>query len=744
MKVGTMKQPGRTASVLAAICTVVGAIGGALVVAQHADAIPTGSVVQYDSTINPLPGNLPSIGAQSEHFNEFGNEVTLAPSSLAVGQVTVTMSSQACETGGGVTCVTTPGTTFPETFTLNLYNVDPLHTLGTLITTLTQTVNIPFRPSADLVNCTGGNAGRWFDSAGVCDTGLATNVVFDLSAANVVLPTHLIYGIGYDTSTFGPNPTGVPGPADSLNLALSQDPTNVSVGSDPNPGTVFQNSPDAGFYCDSGAAGVGTFRLDSPTVACWGVSSPAVAPYYVPAVQISTVAPPPVPTVPGAPTLVSATAGNASVTLTWTPPTSDGGSAITGYNVFVGTASGGESSTPANGSTLVSGNMFTVTGLTNGTPYFFTVKAVNSVGSSSASNEVSATPVSPAPSVTSVSPTTGPAAGGTSVTITGTNLTGATSVRFGATSATSFAVGSATSITAVAPAGSGTVDVTVTTPVGTSATSAADQFTYTQAPPPPPPPPPPPIATSGYWLVASDGGIFSFGNAGFFGSTGNIHLNQRIVGMASTPDNRGYWLVAADGGIFAFGDAGFFGSTGAIHLNKPIVGMASTPSGRGYWLVASDGGIFAFGDAGFFGSTGAIHLNQPVVGMVSTPNGMGYWMVAADGGIFAFGNAHFFGSMGGTHLNQPIVGMDFAPAGSGYWLVAADGGIFAFGDAGFFGSTGNIHLNQPVVGMTSTEDGQGYWFVAADGGIFAFGDAPFDGSMGGTHLNQPIVGMAAT
>jgi ribosomal protein L24E len=72
--------------------------------------------------------------------------------------------------------------------------------------------------------------------------------------------------------------------------------------------------------------------------------------------------------------------------------------------------------------------------------------------------------------------------------------------------------------------------------------------------------------------------------------------------MASTPDGKGYWLVASDGGIFAFGDAGFHGSTGNIALNQPVVGMASTRTGRGYWFVASDGGIFAFGDAGFHGS----------------------------------------------------------------------------------------------------------------------------------------------
>jgi ribosomal protein L24E len=88
--------------------------------------------------------------------------------------------------------------------------------------------------------------------------------------------------------------------------------------------------------------------------------------------------------------------------------------------------------------------------------------------------------------------------------------------------------------------------------------------------------------------------------------------------MAATPDGHGYWLVAADGGIFAFGDAGFFGSAGSLPLNKPIVGMAATPDGHGYWLVAADGGIFAFGDADFEGSTGGVVLNRPIVGMAAT------------------------------------------------------------------------------------------------------------------------------
>ncbi|MGO9027201.1 MAG: hypothetical protein ACLQOZ_01025, partial [Acidimicrobiales bacterium] len=143
---------------------------------------------------------------------------------------------------------------------------------------------------------------------------------------------------------------------------------------------------------------------------------------------------------------------------------------------------------------------------------------------------------------------------------------------------------------------------------------------------------------------------------------------------------------ASDGGIFAFGDAGFYGSTGSLSLNKPIVGMASTADGKGYWLVASDGGIFAFGDAGFYGSTGSLSLNKPIVGMAPTAGGSGYWLVASDGGIFAFGDAAFVGSMGGSRLDAPVVGMAPTGGNSGYWLVGTDGGIFAFGGAPFYGS----------------------------------------------------------
>ena len=243
----------------------------------------------------------------------------------------------------------------------------------------------------------------------------------------------------------------------------------------------------------------------------------------------------------------------------------------------------------------------------------------------------------------------------------------------------------------------------------------------------------------GYWLVASDGGIFTFGDAGFFGSTGGPPaLDQPVVSMVPTADRLGYWLVAADGGIFTFGDAGFFGSLGGQGLSD-IVGMAVTPDEQGYWMVASDGQVYTFGDAGDYGSAGSV--SDAIVGMAATPSGDGYWLVGRDGEVYQFGGAVDYGSMGGQSLFRPVVGMAVTPSGNGYWLVASDGGIFTFGDAGFHGSTGGQTLDQPVVGMTATPSGDGYWLVAGDGGIFTFGDAGFYGSTGGQSLDAGVVGM---
>jgi glucose/arabinose dehydrogenase len=191
--------------------------------------------------------------------------------------------------------------------------------------------------------------------------------------------------------------------------------------------------------------------------------------------------------------------------------------------------------------------------------------------------------------------------------------------------------------------------------------------------------------SAGYWTVDQRGGVTAC-HVSSYGSMTGRPLAAPIVGMAATPSGHGYWMVASDGGIFRFGDAHFFGSKGGQHLNRPIVGMAATPSGNGYWLVASDGGIFTFGDAHFRGSKGGQVLNRPVVGMAPTHSGNGYWMVASDGGMFTFGDARFRGSKGGQSIPAPITSMAATPSGNGYWLIGLNGALYVFGDAHDHGS----------------------------------------------------------
>jgi hypothetical protein len=171
-------------------------------------------------------------------------------------------------------------------------------------------------------------------------------------------------------------------------------------------------------------------------------------------------------------------------------------------------------------------------------------------------------------------------------------------------------------------------------------------------------------------------------------------------GSLSQQIQHGYWTVASDGGVFSFGDAQFYGSMGGRPLDKPVVGMVATATGGGYWLVASDGGVFAFGNAKYLGS-GTVASSSPIVGLAAAADDQGYWLAAADGSVYSFGDAQFYGSMGGSSLVHPVVGIGATADGQGYWLVASDGGVFSFGDAFFDGSMGGLPLDSPMVSIAA-------------------------------------------
>ena len=288
------------------------------------------------------------------------------------------------------------------------------------------------------------------------------------------------------------------------------------------------------------------------------------------------------PTVPSAPTAVKATANRGLVRVTWQPG-SDGGSAILGYDVYTGTASGAEKSVPSNGATLVTGDSYRVEGLAVGRPYYFTVVAVDAIGASATSNEVAACAVTGVP-LGSGTPDSG---GGDGRHPRRQGLLARQLLRLGLRARLRrTTTGRPREFELSAP-----IDQIVSTPDG-----------------------------KGYWLVGSDGGIFAFGDAHFYGSMSSKELNAIIVGMAPTADGKGYWLVGSDGGIFAFGDAGYFGSMGGKPLGHPVVAIAADTQSGGYWEVSSDGTVYPF-NAASFGSVAGKPLSQPVVGLVAAPGG---------------------------------------------------------------------------------------------------------------------------
>ena len=365
--------------------------------------------------------------------------------------------------------------------------------------------------------------------------------------------------------------------------------------------------------------------------------------------------------------------------------------------------------------------------------------AVSITGSNTTFASPNGVLISEPPVVGSISPAAG--SGGTTVTIHGAGFNYGSTVHFGAVAASSVTQVSPYELQAVVPSGSGTVDVTVSTFAGTSATSAADQFTY--------PAPPTPTPSHGYWLVGSDGGIFSFGQAQFYGSTGSLHLQRPVVGMVPTSDHGGYWLDASDGGVFSYGDTQFYGSIPGLglhpagsglpnSLNAPVAGMVPSADGGGYFMVASDGGVFAFGDAHFAGSCPGIGgCAGAAVAVMPDASGNGYWLVTQSGNVYTFGDASYYGAPGNT--GSPVTSAVRTPDGGGYWILTANGAVHGYGDAGNFGdAAGSFGLN-PATAIFTTSDGGGYWIAASNGAVNPYGDAPNEGGLSGTHLNGSII-----
>jgi hypothetical protein len=244
------------------------------------------------------------------------------------------------------------------------------------------------------------------------------------------------------------------------------------------------------------------------------------------------------------------------------------------------------------------------------------------------------------------------------------------------------------------------------------------------------------MTSDGYWLVGTDGGVFTYGLAHFYGSIDSIgqtvtpgtYPNEGITGISRTPAGKGYWLVTDEGQIYTFGDAVYHGGLAlGPSPAHPIISIECAGPLDGYWLFADDGGVLTYGAATFHGSAaGHLVAGAKVVDAASTITGQGYWIVDDQGHVYAYGDAVYHGGLS-TAPAHPICAIAPTPSGAGYYLCGKDGGVFAYGDAVFYGSIPGlsppITLNDPVSDMIVAVDGTGYWLCAEDGGVFTFRSA---------------------
>jgi hypothetical protein len=249
--------------------------GGGLSLAIFGSAHAVTPQVVYDSLASVSPQtNYPSQPFQAQQTNEFGDYVHLSGTARILNTVKLTMSNWALQStpANQAWCTNNPsscdstGYTWP--ITVNIYaNTLTNDVPNNLLGSKTVSVHVPWRPEGDPSCGTTSNGFGWkVGSTCFNYSGLASNASFDLSSLNLTLPNDVIVGFVYNTQTYGPSPTGVDGPYNSLNIAVpDNDP--VTVGTDDSSTSVFWNTNTVAYYSNTNCAG-GTFCRDTN----WGVN----------------------------------------------------------------------------------------------------------------------------------------------------------------------------------------------------------------------------------------------------------------------------------------------------------------------------------------------------------------------------------------------------------------------------------------------------------------------------------------
>jgi hypothetical protein len=368
-----------------------------------------------------------------------------------------------------------------------------------------------------------------------------------------------------------------------------------------------------------------------------------------------------------------------------------------------------------------------------------------------------------APSISSVSPSSGPTSGGTHVTVRGANFSGAKVTIGGITVSANCSASTCTFVTPAHVAGAVSV---VASTVGGSTHGPFTYVTVTVLPRLIGITPDKGPSYGGTSVVVTGSGfapgsgktVITFDGVPATSVTCSSSTSCRAVtpiGLGTVPVQvtanglhsvisgaprfsylAGYYLLSSQGVVYPFGYALDHGSVPPSALNAPATSIAFDPSTHGYWVALRSGKVIDF-DTPVLTEAPGHPAPSDIVAITATPDGDGFWLVSGTGKVYPYGDAGYFGEVS-TPINKPVLAISPTPDGKGYYLLAGDGGIFTYGDARFYGSTGGMHITSPVVSMAVDRHTGGYWLVAADGMVYAF-NAPFLGDMYGKHLNRPML-----
>ena len=671
-----------------------------------------------------------------------GSIVIRTVQASGVTSASYTFSDTGEEIGGTYTCTAGP----PAPQTVSFASTAPTNaTVGgaaytpTATSTSGLTVGLTVDAASSAVCSISGGAVS-FQATGTCTIDANQAGDQNYAAAAQVQQSFAVYAAPTVTSISPSSGTAAGGTTVTITGTGFIGATQVSFGST----TALFTVVSATSITAASPPGSGTFDVTVTTAEGTSATSPADRFTYVASA----------PTL----TLTSTPAATAQVGLAYSQSNvAGGGTSPYSYSLYAGTLPAG---TALNASTgTVSGTPSTA-GAFN---YAIQVTDSGSPTPQTATQVVSGT-IAPAasttPTIASVSPNGGPPGGGTSVTITGTNLTGATAVTFGGAAAAQFAVNGATSITAVSPRGAiGAVDVTVTTGNGTSATSAADRFTYAS-----------PQSTqqgvkligTGFSGAADEGYVLALSSDGNTALIGGYNDNAGVGGFWIFARSAGTWTQVG-GKLTATGAIGAANEGWSVALsadgNTALIGGDQDNAGTGAaWVFTQSGGVWTQQakltasdetGAGAFGFSVALSSdgNTALIGGdADNSNAGATWVFARNGNSWAQVGSKLTGTgaTGSTPQQGSAVALssnattaviggfgDNANAGA-VWVFTQSGGVWSqagtklsasdeagagvFGAALSLSADGNTAL---IGGYGDSADTGAAWVFTQSGGVWS-------------------------